>query len=98
MAMVSFESKVHDAGEPDDVARDQRVVAVDQHVGQRAAGGRGPEGLVDLVDGDVAAEHAHEVGDGAVGRRHPQRGAVELAVQRLAAPARWPGRRRWTRG
>ena len=55
MAIVSFESNVHDAGEPTMSEDTIGVLGVDEHLGQRAGLGRGPEGVVDLVDGDVLA-------------------------------------------
>ena len=39
----------------DDVGRDERLVGVLEHLGQRARLGRGLERVVDLVDGDLAA-------------------------------------------
>ena len=75
----------------DDVGADDRLLVVDEHLRQRAALGGRLERRVDLVDGGFLGEDAGEVGDRAVGHRHPQRGAVELALHRLEHEARGSG-------
>src|SRR5690606_25936375 len=77
-------------GAAHDVGGHDRVLRVDEHLGERAVGGGGTEGLVHLVHGDVPLQHTGEVGDGAVGDGHPQRGAVELALHRLEDQAGGP--------
>src|SRR6202034_3973166 len=67
-------------GRPDDVGRDDRVLGVDQDALQSALG-RVLVGGVDLVLGDVLAQFDHQVGDRAGDDRHPQRVAVELALE-----------------
>ena len=72
---------MHEAGRPHDVARDDRVLGVDELALQTVGLGGSSVGVVDLLDGDVAVEDRHEVGDRAVRHRHAHRDAVHLPLQ-----------------
>ena len=90
--MVSPASKVHEAGEPDDVARDDRVLGVDEELVEGRLGRRGGEGGVDLGDRRVALHDGGEVGDGAGRHRHAQRVAVEVPLHGGQHQPGGPGR------
>src|SRR5215211_6795500 len=76
------QGRVEDAGGvvADDVAGHDRVGRVADDALQRALGG-GPVGVVDLLDGGLAAEDHGQVGQGAVLHRDPQGDAVQLALE-----------------
>ncbi len=90
--MLSPASKVHEAGDPDDVARYDGVLRVLEHPVQRRLGRRLGEGGVDVLDGRIALHHRGEVGDGADRQRDPQREPVEASLHGLQDEAGGLGR------
>src|SRR5690606_1631571 len=64
----------------DDVGRDDGILAVFEDALHRSVG-RPPDGVVDLVDGDVTLQLDDEVDGRPVRYGHPHRHAVEFALQ-----------------
>ena len=65
----------------DDVRRDERVVRIAKDALERTSFGRGPIGVIDLVDGHVAAEPDNEVRDRSGGHRSANGDAVDLPLE-----------------
>src|SRR4029453_10521370 len=82
LAVALGQGRVEDAGGvvADDVTGAGRLARVADDPLQRPVGG-GAVGVVDLLDGGVAAQDHGQVGQGAVLNRDPQGDAVQLALE-----------------
>ena len=89
---MSSESKTHEAGEFDDVARDERLVGVLEQTGQAPRLGGRPVGVVDLGDARGGAQVGDEIGDRRVGHGDPERQAVEASRHAREDESGGPGR------
>ena len=66
---------------PDDVARDDRVLGVDQATPKPIRIRRRAERRVDLLDGRLAVQDGDQIRDRSVGHGHAHRHAIHLALQ-----------------
>ena len=83
LPMAIVEQRVERArgGRSDDVGRDDRVLGVDEPRPADRHPAAARNAALTSSDRRLAREDDDEVGDRAVGDRHPQRHAVELALQ-----------------